>query len=235
MDNPPSFCPINNQHVIDGSNIEVISKDYDSYLDTPQVRIVEEEQEDATQGYYRTDYHHFSCASNCTTSYKFSYPYTISAMVLKVITLPQNDLDIVDSYAYPRTPIGVIASNVDIGDTTISINSTVIRYTITGAEVTLTDGVNTHNCGEILKLWKDHIKISIPSTHDFQMYSPTYVTTKLHNFRNLVLHKEVPLHSFGECKIGGSVISPGIEMEVKYQNFSSNIDKDFSFILEYLY
>lgn len=233
--NVPTSCPVNDGHIIDRSNIEIIKKNYDTYLDIPQSRTVEQDDQDATQEYFRVENFNFACPSNSITRFPIMFKYPIAVLSVKVITKTYNDLDIFDNYTSVPGPVGYITSNVDIGATSIKVNPTVIQYITRGLLVTLTDGVNSESLGECIKIYNDRIITEMPTVNSYSSNAPTYIKIKAHNIKNLILHKEVPFLLLGESKVGGSIIPVGLENYVYYNNLSSNVDKDINFTIEYMY
>jgi hypothetical protein len=232
-DDVPVECPIHKNHIIDSNNIKILSKAYDDYLDLQRI-VIEETTEDIVQGFFRVEMHKFSCPSNEETSYRFTYPYPISILVVKIITKEENDKDIVKCNGLIDTPIGIVLSNVDKGDTEIKVSSTVIKYLSRGAACSITNFVNTDILGEVTCLYSDRIAITNSPINSYSS-NMSYIKLYAENIKDLILHKEIPLLSLGDSKIGGSMIKPGVILEVLYNNLSSNIDKEFSFIIEYNY
>ncbi len=232
-ENIPNCCPINKEHIIN-SNIEITNKNYDTYLNLDRI-VIQEESDNLTGGYFRVDHHTVTCLSNQTTTYNFSYPYPISMLDVRAITKPSNDGDIIDCYCVIPVPVGIITSNVNIGDKELKVNSTALRYSFKGAWLDIADGINRNSLGEITKIYTDKIIVSTPATNNFLTSSPTNAYITIHNAKALTLHKEVPMLTLGAAKQGASVVPENIILRLEYQNKSSDIDKVFNFMIEYLY
>jgi hypothetical protein len=163
------------------------------------------------------------------------FPYPVAIMSVKVVTKEYNDLDIFDNYTIVPWPIGIVTSNVNIGDSSIKVSNTVIQYINRGLTVTLSNNINSECIGECIKMYNNRIITSLPTTYEYLASSPTYIMVKAHNIKNLILHKEVPFLLLGESKVGGSIVPLGLQNYIYYNNLSSNVDKDFSVVLEYMY
>ncbi len=234
MNNIPTNCPVQPYtHIIDSNNIQIINKNYQEYIDIPKV-VIQESTEDVTQGYFRVRHYTFACPSNTTTNYDFTFKYPVNISAVKLLCNEENDKDIINSYGIVSSPIGIITSNVNIGDTTIYVNSTVQQYMSIGANLLLTNFVNTEDLGEILTMYTDRVVVNTPTTQNWTTGN-TYVKMQVNNIVDFELHKEVPLLSLGDSKVGGSIIKPGVIIRVSYSNISLNTDKNFSFFLEYTY
>jgi hypothetical protein len=234
MNTIPTCCPTQGlNHIIDSNNIQIINKNIDEYVNLSRV-VIQEETEDATQGFFRVQHYKFACPSNCTTTFDMSFKYPVNISSVKLICDPENNGDSIDSIGIINSPIGMITSNVDIGDKEIKVNSTVQQYMSIGTDLMLTDFTNTEELGEVLTLYTDRVVVENPATRNWTAGS-TYVKMEVHNIVNLDLHSSVPLLELGLSRIGGSIIKPGVIVRINYTNLSLDKDKHFCFILEYTY
>ncbi len=234
MNSIPTCCPVQPAtHIIDSNNIEILSKEYQEYLEIPRV-VVQEQSEDITQGFFRVQQYTMQCPSNSITNYDLTFDYPVCVSSVKLICNPENDGDLLNNIALVNSPIGVISSNVDIGDKEIKVSNTVLQYVNVGTNLILTNFITTEDLGEIQKIYSDRVIVKTGCSNNWTVGS-TYVKMLVKNIVDFNLHSSVPYISLGESKIGGSVIKPGILVRVIYENKSSNLDKHFHFVLEYTY
>jgi hypothetical protein len=233
MNNVPTCCPTQGfNHVIDSNNIQIINKDYEEYAGLPKI-VIQETTEDILQGYFRVKQYCFHCPSNSQTPFEFSWKYPVSVSAVKLITKIENDGDLFESCACIPTPIGICTSNIDIGNTTIKVNSTVLQYLAIGFKVKVSDNVNSEYLGEAMTLYTDRIIVETPSTHTYAAGS--YIYIEVPNIESFKLHQEVPLLELGSSKIGGTIVKPGMIIKAFYTNLSLDVNKYCTFILEYSY
>lgn len=231
----PNTCPINDSHVIDSNNVEILCKAYDTYLDLGETRTVEQTEENATQELFRVQNYNFQCPSNSLTKYLISFNYPVVVLAVKLITKEYNDLDILNNYALINSPIGAVTVPLKVGCSNVYISKGATDYLNRGVEVIITDGVNTDELGECTKVYSNRIVTTKKTVNSYALSNSAYIKIKPHNIIDFILHKEVPLMVLGDSKIGGSIIKPGISLSIEYQNLSLDVNKDFSFCLEYMY
>jgi hypothetical protein len=131
--------------------------------------------------------------------------------------------------------IGVITSQVNIGDNIIHVSPTVMQFCNIGFYMNLFDGVNNCNLGRIIEknIEDSTIRVELQSTENFNIETPTYVRMSLKIIPIIKLFSAYTLE-IGYKKTGTNYIPEGITFTVRYNNINGNA-KTFSIVLEYLY
>jgi len=220
-DVPPTTCPNNNTHSIDSTSISIIETVAEN-----TVTVLEEKK--PTQGLYRMDGHTFDIlpGPNVTTLCNVSYPYPITAIDMIIQQEGQHYGDIINVVSSPNTIIGVLTNNVSIGDTVLSVSPTVLDIIKLGYSVTLNDGVQQQDMGDVININKTTSQLTInnASTKEFLATSPTMILLNIYLIRN---HRMTVTHPLiiGIKKIGGSYIPEGIINQLQYTNLTSDAKK----------
>lgn len=229
----PTKCPDNITHAISTNPGPRIT----NYVSNKKVKIIEEDGE--TQGIYKL--HGFTreipegnVGDVSTFTHTWKYPITLSNGWF----ISTNDMkgDIIDCVVADNLTIGVISSPVNIGDSNVSVSSTVIPNLFNGYTLTLTDGVNIDNMGEVVELNNGNNIVTVEnnSQHYYSPLSPTYVKMGVKVIENFSIPAGEQRYAFAEKKIGGKYIPKDIPVVIKYTNNTGN-SKVFMYNIEYLY
>lgn len=222
----PSKCPTDSSHTI--LTTLVIEKIHNDK------RVIKEAAR-PINGFFRVESIMIDVLPNENKTQDLTWPFPISP--LSVIILP-NELHRGDIYTVNVSPdkvVGVITMDVSIGNTILTVSSTVIENIQVGFPCTLFDGTNTEDLGFVVE--KDYtagtITVENASTREYLAATPTYVRMTVRFMGPHTIGRKGMLH-LGTTKIGASYIPAGEIVRVKYENKSSH-KKTIYGIVEYLY
>jgi len=225
-ESPPLHCPNNSQHNIDNSSITILDSRSQQNINIIQIPA------GLTNENYRAEGQSITILPQSIFTKDYSWPYNIGIMNINLLSEIQNEGDIINGYVAPNTIIGYIINNINQGDTTFNVNSSVVQYLKIGHLITISDGVQVINIGECIAIDNVNNTFStlIPSPISLSLGS--YVQMTIHNLINLYLGKDSIM--LANKNLGASVIPKGIVARISYTN-NSNISKTFKFMYEYLY
>lgn len=220
----PTTCPHDVSHQIDSSNIILCD------TITPELVYVNQNSSIPTGGYFRIDGYTVTTPANSTSTTDIVYPYNISGYSVILMPTTDNIGDMCNFVAIPNTPVGILTADISVGATTLSIGS--VAPLNPGFFLSITDGTNTADLGEIISLdiINNVITFSTPSTFDFSTSSPSIVKITIPRVKNFkfITNDTVPL---GASKIGSSGLSAGQVVRVLYTN-NGDHEKTFFFYTE---
>lgn len=222
-------CPADDTHTTDRSKItEVLANN---------VREVEIGQENTTLGrYLKVKGYNLSIPLGIGWSTQsITWPTDIAVISAKVFMAANNVNDRVDVYINKHTTIGIITSNVATNDTVITVNDTVMQYIHVGFEMTLTDGVNTDELGNVksMDFTNNQITVENAAVHNFTAYS-TSVKMSVHIVESVTLPTYYDTIDVGYTNLGTSFAPAGTQFQVEYYN-STGLAKNFNIIINYYY
>jgi len=228
----PTVCPLNSAHSINPALTTIV--------DTVSSRVVAIKEEMVpTQGYYKLNgYNQVIPAGTpgAITTFSHSWPYQVS--ILNAWFIPRSDQmgDSVDVTVAPNSVIGAIAAPVNIGDTIITVTSTVLQHAVIGFHINITDGVNVDELGRVIAIDSNNSTITMetPTTHTFSPASPTYVRLNVKFIENLSISCPAVRYVVAEKKSGGKGLPPNVPMTVMYRNNDGQA-KTFAYNLEYIF
>ncbi len=205
-------------------------------LNVNSVVTVKEERGGNTNGNFSVESIVIDAPANATTTKVISWPYTISVFVLEFQTEDIQKDDVADIVIDPGTPIGSLMANAGVGDTTITVLDTVMRYANVGFEISLGDGTNTNDLGRIVGVDAVNSRLTMEraTTHALSASSSTLVLLTVRMLRNYVFGVGGPV-ILGESRIGGSLIPANSQIHVIYQNNSLTEAKRWRITVESLY
>lgn len=214
-DTPPTHCPNNNTHVIDDYKI----------IDSVYKRVIRINQEPQiiTGNNYRTDHINISVGANETKVSDITYPYNVG-IYSGVFIIPSIDNigDIINIHTLPDTLVGFLTNNVNIGVNTFEVND--ITNLVIGFLLSIDDGINKNNMGEIIAIDKVNniITTSLSTTVAFNYGALIKIT--IDRIRNIVINKAEDIE-MGIKKVDSSGLPAGSIMRIIYQNNSSQDKK----------
>lgn len=223
----PTTCPHNVSHQIDASNIIL--------CDTiqPITTTVDQNSNVSTGGYFRIDGYTITTNANSTSTTNVVYQYNISGYAVILMPTADNIGDIINFVAIPNTPVGVLTADISAGATALGIGS--VAPLNPGFFLSISDGTNTANLGEIISLdgVNNIIYFTIPSAYNFAAATPSVVTIGIPRVKNFqfVTDDIIPL---GVGKIGSSGLQAGQIVQITYTN-NSNYQKTFFLYTELEY
>lgn len=224
----PTKCPDDTTHTINIVSIritEVVEKN----------RVIVQEESTPTGGNFRSMCRSITINPNETKIENFIFKYNISALAIEYISDNENVGDQIEMIIGPNTIIGAITNIVNINDNVINVSDTVIQYIQIGYKINLFNGINTEELGYVIEIDKDNKTITTEN-NSMQLFShltPTYVRMNVYVIEDYVIGK-AGRWCVGGNKIGGSFIPKNTIIKLIYYN-NSNINKNFTAQLEYLY
>ena len=220
----PTVCPNNNTHTIDASGIMA--------LDSTSLNIItiNENNQIPNGGFYRADCFEIAVTggTGTVTTYDISYPYNIGAYSTTLLLSSDNIGDTLNIIGYPDTAGSIITIELGTGATGLNVSLAAIFNP--GFYVSITDGVNTDDLGEIITVddVNNILTVSTPTVNSFGTGSvvlfgiPRVKNCKFCNTNNIDL---------GFSKIGSSGLLANHAVRLLYTN-SSGTAKTFNFIVE---
>lgn len=131
----------------------------------------------------------------------------------------------------PNTAVGFLVADVEEGDTTLYVSSTVLEHAFTGVRVALNnvgppDGsVEGTSLGEIYDVDKAEgtIKVTLPAPKAFSATTPpTFVQITAHPITEFYIGYPGNM-SIGGFKTGGTRVEPGMKTVLKYWRNSDSV------------
>ena len=209
----PTTCPNNNGHTID-TNAPI------SIIETISSNTFRAEEN--TDGYFETEHIEMNIPSGTpgdVTEHDVSWPMDI--ILWKTLLTPTSDMinDQISALASPETTVGVIGASVNIGDTVLTVNSTVLDNTLRGFLITLDDGVNKDVLGRCIA--KDDINstITVNTATSFAYAPGTPVKISVYIIKDLFI-TDTNVIVIGGKGLKGKSVPAGLILRVYYTNNS---------------
>ena len=226
----PTTCPHNTNHVIDPSQTKIYNT-----IAVKQVSIDHGDPAITTLNYMALGFpfQATTAGPNVNTTISYTIPFTVLPRLITFMPTSSNVGDFFSIYADPNTTIGTITANGNIGDTTLSVDNNTMLLIYQGYLVTITDGVNTDNCGQCLTVnaTNNTITVATALTNNFsagayvQITIPRVITLPITNTENFLI---------GINNLRSTTVPAGTVIVMIYTNMS-NSAKTFSFVMEYAY
>lgn len=202
------------------------------------IKVIEEyipENEEKTGGNFKAKGYKILCSANSVTQYDMSWDWPITALESFYDVTADNIGDKFDLIIAPNTTIGVITQNATVGDTVLTVNSTVLHNIEVGFLCHLTNGVTMDDLGQVKSIdtTASTITVSNASTNNYVIGN--YIQISVHVFENIHLSKDGFLLHIGSSKIGGSYLKKNRIVRLLYTNNNPTEDCYFYYRIEYLY
>ena len=137
----------------------------------------------------------------------------------------------INAYINMKVPIAVNSSSINVGDFKINVNNKV--YMNVGQVLSITDGINTDDLGEIFEINETENQIIIEKQCN-NVYNPgSFIFPKLHVIKNFKINS-AQTYTIGEKTLTGSYIKKFYVIRLVYRN-ASNTNKNFNWYVEYKY
>lgn len=177
----------------------------------------------------------FNAAPNTITSSTKTFKINIAVLNGQICVKDNMVGDEIRWVATPNTTVGVLMANAATGATQFTVSPTVVQNVIPGLHLTITDGVNTNECGQIIDVntGNNTIQAEFATTNSFLAVSPTYVQITA-QFVNIELGAPGFLMVAGH-KIGSAALPKNYPMTCYYTNKSLDTTKRVVAYVEYLY
>lgn len=144
-ESPPIACPNNNSHTIDTNTITIVDK-----IKQDQVEIVEEVPDSTpTEGRFRCTGLEMTANANAVTNKDFAWLYPINAMTIRFYTDTSHIGDYLNVFVIPTVPLGNTTNDTTSGNSTISVNASVIGAAQVGNMLCILDNNNTQYLGKV--------------------------------------------------------------------------------------
>lgn len=224
----PTTCPNNTAHTINLNSISIVQQ-----LASNQVKIQMENV--PTGGNFCAQTFAVTADANTTTTAQISWPFNISMILASWTSTSDNNGDAITVEIPSHSTVGTITSNVNVGDTTLAVSSTVLEYVENGYYITITDGTNTDEVGRVIgtSTTDNTITVETASTHAYSASTPTYVQMTIKPINNL-LFGPAQTYTVGQYSLSATHIPAETPITVLYTNNGSDT-KTLYFNYEYLY
>lgn len=225
-DNTIPKCPIDNTHTINSSQVvESIHNDKRSIKEASK----------PMNGFFRVESIKIEVSENESKDVDYSWPFPIAPLSVMILPNALHRGDIYTVEVSPNKIVGAIGANVNIGDTVLTVSSTVMEHIQVGFPCNLFDGVNSEDLGFVID--KDYaastITVQTASTRAFSAATPTYVRLSIRFLGPHTIGRQGQQH-LGTSKIGASYIPANEIVRINYQNQSPH-KKTIYALVEYLY
>ena len=209
---PPTQCPNNNTHSVNVDSVQLIST-----VDSHEVT-VKEDKITISRNTRIIQIPLVNAAPGETVTVDFTFPINMSLYLFDYITSSDNILDEISILANPDTVLGLIVSDIEIGDTTFVAPPALIAYAALGFYLTIFDGTNSNDIGIITNIdpLTSIVTVDVPTTYAFSA-SNTLVSMTLKVMDKLVIGQQ-GIHTYGEKIIGGAAIPKGTLTRYLYKN-----------------
>jgi hypothetical protein len=231
-ESPPTKCPSNTAHSIDENKTIVVDKREESLITIREENV-------PTGGHYQARFCRLVVPSGTPgelTILDLSFPHPISLLAAEWTNEEAIKGDEIEFHIAPNTVVGAIGAVAASGDSTFTVQQSVIDNVEVGYRINLLSA-SGHYCdlGRCLSKNDENNTITTEFSTDqaFSPLWPTYVRLSVEMVRRgyLAGHGRIQL---GEAKIGGSYIAPNTTLRARYWNNDGKA-KELVFILEYLY
>ena len=208
----PTVCPNNPAHTIDANSITIV--------ETVSTNAVTAEEN--SNGYFETTHIIMNVPVGTPgdiVTQDITWPMDI--LLWKTLLTPTSDMigDVISVLASPETTVGVATAPVNIGVTTINVNSTVTANTQRGFLITLDDGVNKDVCGRCTAVDANAGTISFQTAtvNSFTAGTPVKISVYVLNNIRII---DTNIIDIGGKGFKGKTIPVGLTLRIYYTNNS---------------
>lgn len=228
-DGEPTTCPNNSSHTISSGLNRIVE------IRNPDEVVIKQELV-ATGGHYQWVSKAFDAIANSTTTHSFSYPLDVNVIQATFIAAQENVGDVWTWALNPNTTIGSLTSNASIGDTVLNVSSTVTENAKVGYNITLTDGTNTNDLGQVVSI--DSVNGTITTenatTNAFDFTTPTFVQVTVYFCKDMEFGHPWILE-YGSAKITSTFLPANTNIVITYTNNHPTQDKRIVVYIEVMY
>jgi hypothetical protein len=227
----PITCPNNYKHTIDSNQIYKFDQRYVGRTNAVMIK----QEETQTQGLYRYECINYNITSNPDQIHDTKFNYPVNLLSAKIITSETHRGDIINYDVIPPPPIGLLTSNVNIGDSNFNVDNTVLSIMKKGYHMVLLSS-NNHFIEDLGEVIDKNIPLNILTTQFAS--SNNYpagvgVHMDVNSIKNLTI-SEPNWYSIVDSRFTGAYLPNGVTLRLRYQN--SNLQpKSFSLHTQYLY
>lgn len=229
---PPITCPNNNTHTIQNDMTTII--DTIKAVDTKV--FIASKDFGGSQGFYLMQGQTCMVVPNSVSHQHFhdvKFPYNVCIYGLEFRTNEIHRGDSIDIIFSPNTIVGVIFQRIDTSSTTFMVSPTVLENISMGFNVSISDGVNTCDCGSLVSndLNSGTITVEIAPNYIFDIGA--YVSLSIYAVKNYQI-TEPGKYKVGYGTLAGKTIPPNVVIRLVYHN-QSDQQKTFAFAYEITY
>lgn len=228
---------------LDALNALIASYHYVAPRPDNEVVVAETTNERRTEGFFSVKSYKISALPNQITSTDIVFPYGIEAQGIHLITMGQPDNDTISVRMFPKLPgaapfqntFGVLAANVDAGDTVIPVASPALYGFRTGFRLLIGNNDLSSDVGmsSNVDYTNGTITLENPLTTGYTAGTPVQVGVTMMD------RKHVPpfntSNAYGSFNILSSYIGKESIVRVCYNNTSLTETRTFIADLEYRY
>lgn len=208
----PTTCPNNNTHTINPSLTTIVETVSDSTITA----------EENSDGYFETTHIVMEIpigSPGDVVTHDVTWPMDI--LLWKTLLTPTSNMigDVISVLASPETTVGTVTAPVNVGVTTIYVNSTVISNTQRGFLITLDNGVNKNVCGRCtaVNATAGTISFQTPTVNSFAAGTPVKISIYVLNNIRII---DTNIIDIGGKGFKGKSIPSGLILRVYYTNNS---------------
>lgn len=223
----PTVCKNDHSHTLVANSVRIDT------TQSPNVYKVKEESIPTGEN-FKTETIVISTPASSSATVEKSWKYPVGVLSMCYVSDSTNLGDNLEMEIAPDTTIGVVSSPVGIGDTVISVSSTVLEYTMKGYYLKISDGTNTDDLGIVLDVDKNAgtVTVDAPTTNAFAAGVSAIIQTI-----KMVENYEIgpPFeYTVGDSKIGASHVPANTVVRARYIN-NGLVEKKLVVKIEYLY
>jgi hypothetical protein len=237
LDTPPTYCPHDDTHVVDTSNINEIARISRNIL------TITDDASDV-QGLWRAHPVTFTASdiNGATTTHDISWKYNIRGLSATIYPSADNVGDIFSSVTAPDTDLSVIiptssliTSDVAIGDKIINVNPLLFKVLMIGYKIKLyNSSLVEEELGECIGINKTNNTITVENvaTNNFTTADDTKILFTIPRVLPMLIPGVYPM-VLGETKLGASLLPAGVKLRFYYTN-NGTIPKTLTVVLQIL-
>lgn len=235
LENVPTVCPNNVDHVINQESIAAIDT-----IDTSIQEVEIEEGVSNTGGKYQAKTYCLDVSAGdsngVVSSLEFSFPFSISLKTALFGIEDNHDGDEVRVKIAPNTIVGVITEDVSSGSNSFKTSLETFSFYNPGFHAKLFDGINEDDLGIVISKDEDNLQLTCENSaiNNFQASSPTYIKSTVDLIPQCILSKAFGRVDLGRANAKGTFIPADTTIKVEYTNFEA-VEKTFCWIIEYFY
>lgn len=221
----PTGCPEDTSHTIDPLQTTV------SDIREKNSVIIQHGQ-DSDLKFYHYNGQTFDIPTGVGVSiYDYYTPYPMLPRLVTVTPSSENVGDVINCYAMPDFPIGILTAGCSTGATSLNVNSTVTANMSIGFKVKISNSGITNDCGYCVDKTSDTINIQTPTSNSFgpgsvvKLSIPRIENCLIMNTQNIIM---------GSNNLTSVKVPRGTLIRIYYTN-NNGLAKTFHYNLEFIY
>ena len=142
--------------------------------------------------------------------------------------------DTINLYVAPNTNIGTITQNITQNDTLINVSESVLTNISVGHLITITNGNQKIEMGQCINIDTINNKITCDIPANISILSGAYVQSSRQVVKDFYINTSNLLHTLANKTISRLSLPKNTNSSISYIN-TSNVEKTFTFSIEFLY